>query len=147
MNGSVVVDASFAFKWIVDEVYSHEARAMLSQWRSADTLIMAPSLFFYEIANALYRRVRRGEFTLREATLRFRELQRVGVQISPLAEDAHIQAMELAHRFGLPAAYDAHYLVLAERENCELWTADERMWNSVKSQIDWVRWIGGPSYP
>ena len=51
--------------------------------------------------------------------------------------------MELAHRFGIPAAYDAHYLALAEVEKCELWTADERLWNAVRSEVDWVRWIGG----
>ena len=137
------MDASFAFKWIVDEEYANEARSMLSLWQSTDTLIAAPSLFFYEIVNALYRRVRRGDFTLREVTTRFRELRRVGVQVSALSEDAHIRAMELAHRFGIPAAYDAHYLALAEVEKCELWTADERLWNAVRSEVDWVRWIGG----
>ena len=114
---------------------------MLSLWQNTDTLIATPSLFFfYEIVNALYRRVRRGDFTLREVTTRLRELWRVGVQVSTLSEDAHIRAMELACRFGIPAAYD---LALAEEKQCELWTADERLWNAVRSEVDWVRWIGG----
>ncbi len=50
--------------------------------------------------------------------------------------------MELAHQYGLPAAYDAHYLALAEREGCEYWTTDERLWNAVKAQLPWVRWLG-----
>ena len=24
---------------------------------------------------------------------------------------------------------------------CESWTADERLWNAVKSGLPWVRWI------
>ena len=142
MNGVVVVDASFAFKWVVDEEYAFEARSVLSQWRVTDTQILAPSLFLYEITNALYGRARRGELTSDEIAARFSQLQRVGVQISSLSEDAHIRAMELALRFGIRATYDAHYLALAERENCELWTADERLWNAVRPTVDWVRWIG-----
>lgn len=50
--------------------------------------------------------------------------------------------MELAHQFNLPATYDPHYLALAEREGCEYWTADARLWNTVKGKLAWVRWLG-----
>ncbi len=50
--------------------------------------------------------------------------------------------MELAERFRRPATYDPHYLALAEREGCEFWTADERLWNAVKADLPWVRWLG-----
>ncbi len=30
----------------------------------------------------------------------------------------------------------------AEYQRCECWTADERLWNTVKQQFSWVRWIG-----
>lgn len=53
-----------------------------------------------------------------------------------------LRAVELASDLGLPAVYDAHYLALAERMGCELWTADERLWNSVRTSLSWVRWIG-----
>jgi predicted nucleic acid-binding protein len=59
--------------------------------------------------------------------------------------DFSIRAMELAKYFGLPATYDAHYLALAESKDCELWTADERMWNSINGKLPWVRWIS--DYP
>lgn len=50
--------------------------------------------------------------------------------------------MDFASRFAQPAAYDAHYLALAEREGCEYWTADQRLWNTVKAALPWVRWLG-----
>lgn len=39
--------------------------------------------------------------------------------------------MQLARQFNLPAAYDAHYLALAERLEAELWTLDRKLFNAV----------------
>ncbi len=56
-----------------------------------------------------------------------------------------LRALEFTCNHKLPASYDAHYLALAERENCELWTADERLYNSVKEQFSWVQLMADPS--
>ncbi len=48
----------------------------------------------------------------------------------------------MTQKFRLPATYEAHYLALAEREACDYWTADERLWNGVKGELSWVRWLG-----
>lgn len=54
----------------------------------------------------------------------------------------HARGQGLAHQFRRPAGYDAHYLALAEREGCDFWTADERLWKAVRPQLTWVRWLG-----
>ena len=51
----------------------------------------------------------------------------------------HGQALILADAFGLPAAYDAHYLALAEHHECELWTADRRLLRTVGNSLPFVR--------
>lgn len=33
---------------------------------------------------------------------------------------------------------NAHYLALAERENCEFWTADTRLFNAINGKLPWV---------
>ena len=53
----------------------------------------------------------------------------------------------MAQQFSLPSAYDAHYLALAESRQCECWTADERLWNTVKNALPWVRWLGQQAAP
>jgi predicted nucleic acid-binding protein len=53
----------------------------------------------------------------------------------------NLRALEIMERFALPSAYDAHYLALAETRQCECWTADERLWNTVKKELSWVHWI------
>jgi predicted nucleic acid-binding protein len=42
----------------------------------------------------------------------------------------------------MPAVYDTHYLALADILGCDLWTADERFFNSVKEQQPRVKWLG-----
>ncbi len=57
-------------------------------------------------------------------------------------DEISLQAMKLAHSCGLPASYDAHYLALAEYEQCDYWTNDMRLLNVVKGKLDWVCWLG-----
>ena len=42
----------------------------------------------------------------------------------------------------LAPGHDAAYLAVAEILGCELWTADERLYNSVKTDMPRVRWLG-----
>ena len=52
------------------------------------------------------------------------------------------RAYELATQYNRPTAYDSQYLAVAERLNCEFWTADERLANAVGNDLSWVRWVG-----
>ena len=60
MNGSVVVDASLAAKWLIEEDDSYKAHAVLQAWVAGDIARIAPHLLPFEVANALHRRVLRG---------------------------------------------------------------------------------------
>ena len=143
MSNVVVVDASIALKWTINETDSSTALALLSNWTDKEIEVHAPSLLVYEVTNALYRRVRRCEIPFEDARRGLTEIIFKVVEFDfPEDPDFNIRAMELGQQFGLPAAYDSHYLALAESEGCELWTADLRMWNSVKGKLDWVRWLG-----
>lgn len=143
-SAEVVVDASLALKWVVEEPYSAEAHALLNRWRESRRALLAPALFLYEITNALAKRMQRHQLTLEQSKDRLRFFLESGPLLKQIGV-IHPRALELMERFGLPTAYDAHYLALAESERCECWTADERLWNSVKRELAWVRWIGEPA--
>ena len=49
----VVVDASLALKWVVEEPYSNEARSLLTERGNRRRKLLAPALFLYEVTNAL----------------------------------------------------------------------------------------------
>jgi len=143
MRNTVVVDTSIAIKWVLNEPDSDIAQALLVEWIDRGVTILAPSLLAYEVANVLHQNVRRKEITREEAKKALRKVLLSELEIDFSSNlDLGIQALELADQYNLPAAYDAHYLALAEREGCELWTADTRLWNSIKGKFSWARWMG-----
>jgi predicted nucleic acid-binding protein len=56
MNQTVVVDASVAVKWVLDEEFTQQARHLLRD--SVRLPILAPAHLTSEVTNALYQRVR-----------------------------------------------------------------------------------------
>ena len=77
--------------------------------------------------------MKRGQLSLEVAKERLAFLLENG----PALENdvaVNLRALEIMQQFSLPSAYDAHYLALAESRHCECWTADERLWNTVKNR-------------
>ena len=103
--------------------------------------MIAPPLFPFEVANALHRRVRDGELTASEATDLFGSLRPFQIRIET-ADSLHERALTLAAELGQQAAYDAHYLALAEAFDCRFWTADRPFFTAAQRLTDRVRWLG-----
>ncbi len=141
MSEVVVVDASLAFKWLVRESQSEEALALLRSWHRQGVRPAAPHLMPFEVANALHKRVLRGELTTDDAADLIGRLltSRLELHETPAL---HGRALQLASELEQGAAYDAHYLALAESLDCELWTADERFFRAASAVSSNVRWIG-----
>ncbi len=115
---SFVIDASIAIKWVVPEAGT-EAALSLRQHR-----LLAPELLVAECANAIWKKVRRREFTKQEAVIAARALELAEIELlpmQPLLGAATELAIELDH-----PAYDCLYLVLAMRLGCDFVTADTR---------------------
>lgn len=140
MNERVVVDASVAVKWLVNEVASEKALALARFWVRSGIQPTAPYLMPTEVANALYRRVLRGEMSLQAAAMLIDGLLDSGLDIrEPVS--LHIRAIEMAAQLGQDTIYDTHYLALAELMDCELWTADERFYRAAKLEFRFIRWL------
>jgi predicted nucleic acid-binding protein len=140
MSDVVVVDASLALKWVLSEADSSTAITLLQKWNTDNMEVIAPALFTYEATNILYRQVVTGKLSFDEVKKLLTKLFSIGILLSfAQHKEISIRAMEISHRFGLSAAYDAHYLALAEHEKCEYWTADTCLWNAVRDKLPWVR--------
>ena len=143
-SAAVVVDASIVAMWVLPEPHSARALALASNLLGSGIDLLAPPLMQAEVTNAVYKRVRRGEMDLDRAREALDIVASFGVQILS-TPDLYHSALDLAQRFGRSASYDACYLALAESRGCEVWTGDERLYNAVRSELLWVRWIGSYS--
>lgn len=115
---SVVIDASVALKWVLDEPGREAADALLEEE------LIAPALWLLEAANALWRRTHRGEISAEEAKERLTELFNAPVTTATIEDDL-LAAADLANVLGHPV-YDCLYLAMAIRENTYVVTADSR---------------------
>ncbi len=141
MAGFVVVDASLAVKWLIVEELTKEANALAGHWSDQSTQMVALHLLPMEVANTLHQHVRRGSLTLEAAIRRLNGLRNSGVHFRD-ASPLHARALELASELRQGAAYDAHYLALAESLGCEMWTADQRFHRVAAGASYPVHWVG-----
>jgi len=137
----VVVDASLSVKWLVLESDSEEAYVLARSWAESGTQPVAPYLMPVEVANALHRRVIRGEITPEDAGDLLEGLLSSGIELVEPPR-IHRDALALARTLGQDAVYDSHYLALAEALDCELWTADRRFHLAASARFRRVRWLG-----
>jgi predicted nucleic acid-binding protein len=120
---TIVVDASIALKWVLEEPGSDAAEDLLEKD------LAAPSLWLPDAANGLWRRTVRGELTQAEAEERLGELTKAPVASVPLEQDLP-EVTRLAIQLNHPA-YDCLYLALAKRLGTFVVTADNRFVEAV----------------
>jgi predicted nucleic acid-binding protein len=116
---TLVIDASIAVKWVVEEPGTPEALALRQKAK-----LIAPELLIAECANILWKKFRRKELLKEEALLAARLLQGAEIELLPtrsLFEATTRMSIEIDH-----PAYDCLYLALAVERECPFVTADER---------------------
>lgn len=141
VGGPVVVDASVAVKWVLNEPSSDAAERLYVESHVAQRPLVAPPLLPNEVTNAIYRRLHRQlitEVEADEAVARFADLDVRLLAPSGLTQAAYA----FAKRHQLGAIYDSLYVVLAHHVDAVLWTDDRRLLNAVGSAAPWVRWLG-----
>lgn len=137
----VVLDASVVLKWyLVDEEEGQKALDLLFQHTSNELEIIAPSLLEYEVVNGLFIAQQRGrikEEKLITAIEGFIDLEINLVNLSTFhSKLTHF--CKVYHR----SVYDASYLAIADTEGIMMITSDASLYNTVKKDLKWVKWLG-----
>ena len=117
----LVIDASVAVKWVVDEEWSSESIALLG----SDIKLSAPDHLIAEMANVVWKYQQRGWLTGDEALARARSVGKVPVRLEPSAGLVE-GAIQIACEWSI-AAYDALYVQLALSEGIQLVTVDDHL--------------------
>ena len=127
---TVVVDASVAAQWYLNETHSHYAQSLLGR---GDVDLIAPSIIVAEMANVAWKAHRRGAISEKNAVDLLGLFRESGVRLVPV-EDLVEYALDLAirHRH---VVYDCLYLALALQEDCTFVTADREFYDLMSPEL------------
>ncbi len=131
MTGAFVVDASVGFAWVYPSQASAETDALLESVEAGASLV-APALWFLEVANGLLAAQRRKLLTGTERKSALDMLSALRVTIDDESCRAAFQKTStLAEKFGL-SVYDAAYLEVALRRQLPLGSRDGALRRAAK---------------
>lgn len=124
-----VLDASVALKWVLTELDSPRALKLRDETRRRTHRLLAPDTFPVEVAHALTRAERRGILTSPQASILLADILSTAPYLHPCLPLLP-RAVELSSQARI-GVYDCLYVALAEREGCEVVTADDRLAKSL----------------
>lgn len=140
-SNSVCVDASLAVAWLSYERYTAIANALRHEWHEHSVQMVGPALFHAEVTSAIRQHVYFKQILPEEGEEAFSIYLDIPIRIIDEPE-VYRKAWQLAKEFNLPVCYDMLYLAVAELEDCELWTGDKSLVDSLKGKAKRVRWVG-----
>ncbi len=121
---AVVIDASVAIKWVLQETGSSAARNL-----ALKEMLVAPDLLFVECANVLWTKVRRKILSKPGAEAALAAIGKTPIRAVPLLP--HLLTAQ-AIAFDLDqTVYDSLYLAVALAERSVLVTADEAFFRAA----------------
>jgi predicted nucleic acid-binding protein len=127
----VCVDASLAVMWSIPSQRTPAVMNLLVHWDKKSIDLIAPPLFNPEVTSTIRLNVFFKKMTPEEGEKAFAGFNDLNVKTINHPGLCR-KAWDLAKLYNLPRTYDMQYLALAELEDCELWTADIRLINSLK---------------
>lgn len=131
-----VLDSSVGFKWVVVESLADKARKLRDEYRQAVHELLAPDVFPIEIGHALARAERQGRVSPYQGAILWKDMMQTCPKLSPsIPLVPRAFAIASRERIGI---YDCLYVALAERENCEMVTADDRLVNGLKPRYPFI---------
>lgn len=123
-----VLDSNVAVKWVLPEIESPTARALRDGYGRGIHFLISPDIFPVEVGHALTRAERQHRINQSESLNLWTD-----VMTSPPQLFSHLSLMPDAIRLSSQiriGVYDCLYVALAEREQCRVATADQRLLHS-----------------
>lgn len=124
-----VLDASVALAWAFDDEEHPLAASALARIRTDEARV--PSLWWFEVRNALLVNKRRARLTESDTAAFLGALSRFPVVIDRMPDESQLLALARRHRL---TVYDAAYLELAQREGLALATLDGDLSRAARSE-------------
>jgi predicted nucleic acid-binding protein len=131
-----IIDSSVAFKWVVPETHSDKAERLRDALHKGIDQLLAPDVFSLELAHALTRAERQGRIPVGQAGVLWADVMIAPPPLFPSGPlISRAIAVSSVERIGV---YDCLYVALAEREGCELVTADDRLVRNLQHRFPFI---------
>jgi predicted nucleic acid-binding protein len=137
----VCIDASVVLALVLDEPESDLIELQLKKWASKNVALISSFMLAVEVTSVIRNRVFLNKIdnaTGNEAYDAFSVML-----IKTFGGNEFVKlAWLLAAKYNLPRTYDMQYLAVAEMKECEFWTADKRLVNSLRGKNSRVKFVG-----
>src|ERR1700722_12675508 len=131
-----IIDSSVAVKWVLAEKDDAKARLIRDDFRNGTHQLFAPEVFTTELAHALTRAERQGRLTLGDALALWTNVMTTPPQLVP-SIPLSPRAIKISSQMRI-GVYDCLYVALAEREQCEFVTADDRLVRNLQLTFPFI---------
>jgi predicted nucleic acid-binding protein len=135
-----VLDSNISLKWVLTEADSDKARRLRVAFQNQLHELLAPDVFPVEVAHALAKAERRGVIPQGDADRLLSNILSTPPQLHPYLPLLK-RALEIASQARI-GVYDCLYVALAEREGCELLTADDRLVRTLRPTFPFITPLG-----
>ncbi|MBI3463231.1 MAG: type II toxin-antitoxin system VapC family toxin [Planctomycetes bacterium] len=131
------LDSSAALKWVLPEAYSDKAIRLRDDFHNGVIDLVAPDILPVESLHALTKAERQKRIVYGTAQALWQSILADCPVLHP-----HIPLLDRAYeiasseRIGI---YDCIHVALAERETCELVTADGKLINNLQAKFRFIR--------
>jgi predicted nucleic acid-binding protein len=131
-----VLDASAALRWVLPGPTRPQALRLRDGYAQQVHELIAPSHFSGEIASALTKAERQKLIAVGDARLLIANVMRTRPILHPSAPLLY-RAVDISSQ-SRSAFYDCLYVALAERENCEMVTDDDKLVHNLQRQFPFI---------
>jgi predicted nucleic acid-binding protein len=131
-----VLDSNIALKWVLAEPDSAKAKQLRDDYQNAVHELLTPDVFPVEVAHALTRAERQGKIAVGQAAILWSDVLSTPPRLEPSGPILP-RAIDISSQFR-QGVYDCLYVALAERENCELVTADDKLVRKLQPQFPFI---------
>lgn len=131
-----VLDASVALRWVLRDPLQPKALQMRSDYQNKVHQLLSPDIFIAEVAGALTK-------SERQRTIRTGQAARLYVKVMSTPPTLHPFFPLVSRAIALSsqtrsALLDCLYVALAEREGCELVTADDKLIRNLQARFSFI---------
>src|SRR5947209_3285814 len=131
-----VIDSSVAFKLVIAETDSDKAVQLREDFRNGVHELISPDIFSVELAHALTRAERQGRIPVGQAGLLWADILAEPPQLFP-SGPLIPRAIDISSTMRV-GVYDCLYVALAEREQCEFVTADDKLVKNLQAKYPFI---------